>query len=79
MEGPQQAQACSDVEIVPCILRKGRRRPEDLGDRDGEQGTGLGAASDLGPDSVPPTEECPVVMQVQQGFYQTCPGAVERS
>lgn len=32
MEGPQKAQACSDVESVPCIVQKGRWRPEDLGD-----------------------------------------------
>lgn len=38
MEGPQPAQACSDVEIVPCIVQKGRQRPEDLGDRDRELG-----------------------------------------
>lgn len=65
MEGPQPAQACSDVEIVPCIVQKGRQRPEDLGDRNREQCTGLGAVSELGP--VPPTVECPVVMWVQQG------------
>lgn len=32
LEGTQKAQACSDVENVPCIVQKGSWRPEDLGD-----------------------------------------------
>lgn len=54
MDGPQQAQACSDVGIVLCTLQRRRLRPEGLGDLGGEKSMpGRGAVSDLGPDPDP--------------------------